>query len=120
MSDARSNLQGKSMLRERLMWIAWPAFMVAAVLEMMVFAVLDPDTLSLFGERVGWSRYAVYTVTFFIFWGMMMVSSGLTALLGRSSVEMNQRDLHVLPEPRRRRSGWLWMATSACWSCFGR
>ena len=35
--------------------------------------------VSLFGERVGWSRYAVYTVTFFIFWGMMMVSSGLTA-----------------------------------------
>ena len=31
MSDARSNLQGKSMLRERLMWIAWPAFLVAAV-----------------------------------------------------------------------------------------
>ena len=30
MSDARSNLQGKSMLRERLMWIAWPAFLVAA------------------------------------------------------------------------------------------
>ena len=101
MSDARSNLQGQSMLRERLMWIAWPAFMVAAVLEMMVFAVLDPDTLSLFGERVGWSRYAVYTVTFFIFWGMMMVSSGLTALLGRSSVEMNQRDVQALPEPRR-------------------
>ena len=50
---------------------------------------------------MGWSRYAVYTVTFFIFWGMMMVSSGLTALLGRSSVEMNQRDLQALPEPRR-------------------
>ena len=33
------------MLRERLMWIAWPAFLVAAVLEMMVFAVLDPAAL---------------------------------------------------------------------------
>ena len=47
------------MLRERLMWIAWPAFLVAAVLEMMVFAVLDPDSLSLFGSRVEWSREAV-------------------------------------------------------------
>ena len=91
MSDARSNLQGKSMLRERLMWIAWPAFLVAAVLEMMVFAVLDPDTLSLFGERVGWSRYAVYTVTFFIFWFMMMISSALTSVLSMSPFELNRR-----------------------------
>ena len=30
------------MLRERLMWIAWPAFLVAAVLEMMVFAGAMP------------------------------------------------------------------------------
>ena len=35
------------MLRQRLMWIAWPAFMVAAALEMMVFAVLDPLSLTL-------------------------------------------------------------------------
>ncbi len=81
------------MLRERLMWIAWPAFLVAAVLEMMVFAVLDPETLSLFGEQVGWSRYAVYTVTFFIFWGMTMVSSALTTLLAMSPFEVNRRQL---------------------------
>lgn len=81
------------MLRERWMWIAWPAFLVAAVLEMMVFAVLDPETLSLFGEPVGWSRYAIYTVTFFIFWGMTMVSSALTVLLSMSPVELNHRPL---------------------------
>ncbi|MFD1710610.1 hypothetical protein FVQ98_18395 [Ottowia sp. GY511] len=81
------------MLRERWMWIAWPAFLVAAVLEMMVFAVLDPETLSLFGEPVGWSRYAIYTVTFFIFWGMTMVSSALTVLLSMSPLEINQRPL---------------------------
>ena len=77
------------MLRERLMWIAWPAFLVAAVLEMMVFAVLDPDSLSLFGSRVEWSREAVYTVTFFIFWGMMMICSALTTLLAMSPFEVN-------------------------------
>lgn len=77
------------MLRERLMWIAWPAFLVAAVLEMMVFAVLDPDSLSLLGSRVEWSREAIYTVTFFIFWGMMMISSALTTLLSMSPFEVN-------------------------------
>lgn len=79
------------MLRDHLMWVAWPAFLVAAVLEMMVFAVLDPETLSLFGEQVGWSRYAVYTATFFIFWGMTMVSSAFTLLLARPSDSAGRR-----------------------------
>ena len=83
------------MLRERLMWIAWPAFLVAAVLEMMVFAVLDPETLILFGETVTWSRYAIYTVTFFIFWGMTMLSSALTTLLALSPFELNRRQVEV-------------------------
>ena len=86
------------MLRQRLMWIAWPAFLVTPVLEMMVFAVLDPDTLTLFGEPAGWSRYAVYTVTFFIFWGMMMLSSALTTLLALSPFELNRRQLESLTE----------------------
>ncbi|WP_036596314.1 hypothetical protein [Ottowia thiooxydans] len=78
------------MLRKRLMWIAWPAFLAAAVLEMMVFAVLDPEALSLFGARLNWSREAVYTVTFFIFWVMMMVSSALTMLLSLAPSEVNR------------------------------
>ncbi|MGB3069251.1 MAG: hypothetical protein WBC18_11915 [Ottowia sp.] len=78
------------MLRERLMWIAWPAFLVAAVLEMMVFAVFDPEALSLFGSPLEWSREAVYTVTFFIFWGMMMLSSALTTLLSMPAREVNE------------------------------
>jgi len=79
------------MLRERLMWIAWPAFLVAAALEFMVFAVLDPQTLTLFGEPAGWSREAIYTVTFFIFWLMMMLSGALTTLLAISPFDVNRR-----------------------------
>ncbi|HRN77559.1 hypothetical protein [Ottowia sp.] len=89
------------MLRERLMWIAWPAFLVAAVLEMMVFAVLDPASLTLFGESAGWSRPAVYTVTFLIFWIMMMASSALTTLLSMSPFEINRRQLQVEPDQGR-------------------
>ncbi|MET4580167.1 hypothetical protein [Ottowia thiooxydans] len=76
---------------KRLMWIAWPAFLAAAVLEMLVFAVLDPESLSLMGLRLDWSREAVYTVTFFIFWAMMMTSSALTLLLSLSSRVINRR-----------------------------
>jgi len=89
------------MLTDRLMWIAWPAFLVAAVLEVMVFAVLDPQTLSLFGERLGWSRYAVYTATFFIFWAMMMVSSALTTLLSMSPFEINRRQTQAQRDESR-------------------
>jgi len=86
------------MLRDRFMWIAWPAFMMAAVLEMMVFAVLDPELMTLFGELAGWSRYATYTVTFFIFWGAMMVSGALTTLLSMSPFEINRRQLRSISD----------------------
>lgn len=66
----------------RLLPVLWPSFLMAGVLEMMVFAVLDPETLSwLGGTPFDWSRQAVYTATFFIFWGVMATSGGLTLLL---------------------------------------
>lgn len=77
------------------MWVIWPAFMVAAALEMMVFAVLDPQALSLFGEPVDWSRTAVYAITFFIFWLMFMLSSGITVLLSRTPRQVNGFDSSV-------------------------
>ncbi len=82
--------------RSMWMWIVWPAFLVAAILEMLVFAVLDPQMLTIFGSRVEWSREAIYTITFFIFWIMMMASSTLTVLLSRSSAQINH-----LASPKR-------------------
>lgn len=75
--------------RELAMWVAWPAFLVAAVLEMMVFAVLDPQTMMLMGEPIEWSRTTVYAITFFIFWGMLMISNALALLLTRSARQIN-------------------------------
>jgi hypothetical protein len=63
------------------MGIAWPAFLLAAVLEMVVFAMVDPGDLHWFGEPLAWSRQAVYTLAFFVFWAVTAVSSALTALL---------------------------------------
>jgi hypothetical protein len=79
-----------SMWSQRWMWIVWPAFLVAAVLEMVVFAVVDPSTLHWFGQPVSLSSEAVYTLTFFVFWGMTMASSALTVLLAISPFEMNR------------------------------
>jgi len=66
----------------RAMFILWPSFLMAGVLEMLTFVVVDPTALTLFGETpLDWSRGAVYTVTFFIYWGVISTSGALTALL---------------------------------------
>jgi hypothetical protein len=71
------------------MWIAWPAFLVAAVLEMIVFALVDPSDLHWFGNPIGLSRQAVYTLAFFVFWAGAMASSALTTMLSMSPFEVN-------------------------------
>ncbi len=78
------------MWAQRLMWIAWPAFLVAGVLEVLVFAMVDPHDLHWFGHPVEWSRQAIYTVAFFVFWALTMASSALTTLLSLSPFEVNR------------------------------
>lgn len=66
----------------RALLILWPAFVMAGVLEMLVFVVVDPTALHWFGiEPLAWSRSAVYSVTFLIFWGVMATSGAITLLL---------------------------------------
>jgi len=78
------------MLMQRLMWIAWPAFLVAGLLEMLVFALVDPQDLLWFGHPLALSREGVYTLAFFAFWTLTMVSSALTTLLSMSPFEVNR------------------------------
>ena len=78
------------MLAQRWMWIVWPAFLVAGLLEMLVFAFVDPQDLHWFGQDLDLSRQAIYTLAFFAFWALAMVSSALTLLLGMSSAEVNR------------------------------
>ena len=78
------------MSAQRWMWIAWPAFLVAVVLEMIVFAFVDPSELHWSGHSLDLSREAVYTITFFLFWGGTMASSALTTLLSMSPFEVNR------------------------------
>lgn len=87
------------MLSQRLMWIAWPAFLVAGVLEMLVFAVVDPHDLSWFGQPVEMSRQGIYTIAFFAFWVCAIASSGLTTLLARSPFEINRCPLPGVSRP---------------------
>jgi len=87
------------MLAHRWMWITWPAFLVAGVLEMIVFALVDPSDLHWFGQPLGLSRQAVYTLAFFVFWGVTMASSALTTLLALSPFEVNRCPVPVDERP---------------------
>lgn len=77
------------MRAQRWMWIVWPAFLVACVLEMLVFALVDPEEMTWFGHPLALSRLGVYTVSFFVFWVLTTVSGALTALLSQSPDDVN-------------------------------
>ena len=68
-------------MANRMMWIGWPAFLAACVLELLVFALVDPLELQWAGQHLGWSRQAVYTVAFFSFWAVCMGACALSTLL---------------------------------------
>lgn len=76
-----------------MMWIAWPAFLTAGVIEVLVFALVDPQSLHWFGQPLALSREAVYTLAFFVFWLLTMTSSALTTLLAMSPFEVNRHAL---------------------------
>lgn len=74
------------MRAQRWKWIAWPAFLAAALMEMVVFAFVDPSDIA----PPGWSRNGVYNLAFFVFWAVTFLSSYITSLLSRSAHEINQ------------------------------
>lgn len=75
---------------KRLIWILWPSFIVGGIAESVFFTLIDPQELYLFGEPVHWSRTAVYSVGFFMFWGVAAASSALTCFLQRSARDINK------------------------------
>jgi hypothetical protein len=69
------------LLVRRVMQVLWPAFLTAAVAELVFFAIFDPFELHFFGQPLDWSRKAIYALGFFGFWGLGVASSTLTLLL---------------------------------------
>jgi hypothetical protein len=80
-------------MKQKLMWIAWPSFLLAGVLELLVFAVVDPESLNWFGQPFDISRQAIYTLGFFVFWLSISIASALTMLLSLPSSEINKTPL---------------------------
>ena len=88
-------------MSNRMILIAWPAFLAACVLELLVFALVDPMDLHWWGHGLAWSRQAVYTGAFFTFWLVASGACALTTLLRISPAEVNQCPF----DPSQRPSG---------------
>ncbi len=89
------------MFKVRLMSILWPAFLMAGVIEMLVFSLADPEELYWFGYHLQLSRQAVYTLSFFVFWLVTSISGALTLLLSLPSNEIN----HLSPPANQEAGG---------------
>ena len=74
----------------RVIRIAWPAFLGACVLELLVFAFVDPMELGWAGHPLGWSRQAVYTAAFFAFWAVCSGTCALATLLRMPAEDVNR------------------------------
>jgi len=88
-------------MTQRLLWITWPAFIAACVLELIVFAVVDPLELHWGGHALEWSRQAVYTAAFFTFWAVTTGACALAGFLRLSPAEVNACPF----DPRQRPPG---------------
>lgn len=72
-------------LSVRILGIAWPAFVAASALEMLVFALVDPQDLHWGGQALAVSRQTVYTVSFFAFWAIVAAACATATLLARQA-----------------------------------
>jgi hypothetical protein len=77
-------------LARRAVSVAWPAFLCAAVLEIAVFAFVDPQALQLLnGSEMPLSDTATYSLAFFVFWAIAAAGGFLTLILHGSAEEVN-------------------------------
>jgi hypothetical protein len=69
------------MVSRQIMSVLWPAFLLACVLEMLVFGLVDPAEVFWIGKSMEVTRQTVYALAFLAFWLATAASSGLTLWL---------------------------------------
>ncbi len=68
-------------MRVRTLTILWPSFLMAGVLDGIVFSLVDPADGQVVRFVTGVSPQGIYTLGFFVFWCVTACASGMTALL---------------------------------------
>ncbi len=86
-------------MKQRLIWILWPGFVLAIPAVGVAFTLLDPEDLHAFGAPLEMSRLGAYSLGFLLFWILGSACSALTCLLQRSPFELNRCPLPPTGRP---------------------
>ncbi len=62
--------------------ILWPSFLCAAVGVGVIFTLVDPMELVVFGTHLHVSRLGIYSLGFLVLWAIAAAASAMTAFLG--------------------------------------
>ena len=76
-------------MKHRTLQILWPAFLVAAVMEVLLFSIVDPVEIRWFGRLIGWSPVAICSVAFLVLWLLVASAGALTVLLRLTAEELD-------------------------------
>ncbi len=61
-----------------LIAVLWPAFLVAGLAEGVLFSMVDPQDIRVFGMDLELSAKAIYTIGLCLLWGMCALSGMLS------------------------------------------
>lgn len=86
-------------MMQRAIWVFWPAFIVAAGAEGVLFTLVDPMSLHIFNEPHHYSRLTIYSVAFLALWLFAATSSALTCFFQRTAAEINRCPLTPVQRP---------------------
>jgi hypothetical protein len=81
--DGGAEVQPAASARERR-WpaVLWPSFLMAGVVEMLVFSMVDPADLRWMGSPVAEAdAMTIYSAAFLLFWVLIALASAMTQLV---------------------------------------
>ena len=80
--------------------ILWPAFLIAGMLEMVVFSWIDPAQLTWRGGQV--DAKTVYSLAFFVFWAAIALSALISHwMMTPSGGSLDEGSPYESREPRK-------------------
>ena len=87
--------------KHRIIAVLWPSFLIAIVATGLFFSAFDPEFLFPFGSQFGISRLGIYTIGFFSFWILLILSAIATLYFAISNDSNFNNDLNFNPDNSR-------------------
>jgi hypothetical protein len=70
--------------------VLWPSFLGACLIELLVFAWINPTEVHIRGVEAGLSAGVIYTLAFFVFWTGCLIASLMSWILaGREDTALH-------------------------------